>query len=115
MYYVYCWEYNTIQQKCVVFRVALFFRFRNTFDSEERLIELCQRRVKATNKTLSLQHGDFHFNNLMFKIQENGNIKIKVSFMSHIFPFMSALFKPAEIALKVYICIKVKVYILYAK
>jgi len=57
---------------------TLLKRFRNTFDSEERLIELCQRRVKATNKTLSLQHGDFHFNNLMFKIQENGNIKIKI-------------------------------------
>jgi len=57
---------------------TLLKRFRNTFDSEERLIELCQRRVKASNKTLSLQHGDFHFNNLMFKIQENGNIKIKI-------------------------------------
>merc|ERR1712200_122282 len=37
------------------------------------------RQIKAsTSKTLSLQHGDFHFNNLMFKREEDGSLKIKI-------------------------------------
>lgn len=57
---------------------TLLRKFRQSFDSEERLVDLCQKRCESTsNNTRSLQHGDFHFNNLMFK-QENGATKVKV-------------------------------------
>jgi len=72
----YC---QLLQQSAESDSPTLLKRFRNTFDSEERLIELCERRIKAsTSKTLSLQHGDFHFNNLMFKREEDGSLKIKI-------------------------------------
>lgn len=58
---------------------TLLKRFRSTFDSDERLVELCKKRCrKTTTKKLSLQHGDFHFNNLMFKEDGKGNFKVKV-------------------------------------
>lgn len=60
---------------------TLLKRFRNTFDSAERLAELCQKRCstsESVNQILSLQHGDFHFNNLLFKTDCNGNMKVKI-------------------------------------
>lgn len=58
---------------------TLLSRFRNTFDSDERLVELCKKRVrKMKSKKLCLQHGDFHFNNLMFKRDGAGDWKVKV-------------------------------------
>ena len=47
---------------------------RNTFDSEERLAELSQKRCSPSqsNEVQTLQHGDFHFNNLLFKKTDSG-------------------------------------------
>jgi len=60
---------------------TLLSRFRNVFDSEERLIALCQKRCDysdANGQPLSLQHGDFHFNNLMFKKTADGQLRVKI-------------------------------------
>lgn len=56
---------------------TLLSRFMQTFDSEERLRELCAKRCRAKDKMTSLQHGDFHFNNLLFK-REAGGGRIRV-------------------------------------
>ncbi|XP_023322190.1 uncharacterized protein LOC111696714 [Eurytemora carolleeae] len=57
---------------------TLLRKFKKSFDSEERLKELCQKRCKASNKTMSLQHGDFTFNNLMFKREEDGKLRVMI-------------------------------------
>jgi len=60
---------------------TLLNRFRSMFDSEERLIALCQQRCDysaASGEPLSLQHGDFHFNNLMFKRNDDGKLCVKI-------------------------------------
>jgi len=59
---------------------TLLARFRKSFDSAERLMDLCQRRCEPGNpgKYRTLQHGDFHFNNLMFKEDQNGAVKVKI-------------------------------------
>jgi len=56
---------------------TLLKRFKKSFDSTERLLDLCQRRCDTKGKFSCLQHGDFHFNNLLFK-KENGKLKVKV-------------------------------------
>lgn len=58
---------------------TLLKRFRNKFDSQERLTELCQKRCapSESHEVLTLQHGDFHFNNLLFKSTPQG-IKVKI-------------------------------------
>jgi len=56
---------------------TLLKRFRKTFDSESRLLELCENRCKSPNSTFSLQHGDFHFSNLMFK-KVDGKYKVMI-------------------------------------
>jgi len=58
---------------------TLLSRFKQSFDSEERLVEMCRKRCKSgKNKMLSLQHGDFHFNNLMYKRDQNGRYKVMI-------------------------------------
>jgi len=59
---------------------TLLKRFRRMFDSETRLIELCENRCKSPGprSTFSIQHGDFHFNNLMFKKTETGQYKVMI-------------------------------------
>lgn len=58
---------------------TLLARFRKSFDSAERLVDLCQRRCEpGAVKSRTLQHGDFHFNNLMFKMDDNGAVKVKI-------------------------------------
>jgi len=56
----------------------LLERFRNTFNSEELLRELCFDRCSSDEGgILCLQQGDFHFNNLLFK-EEDGKLKVKI-------------------------------------
>jgi len=56
----------------------LLERFRNAFDSEELLRELCFERCSSDEEgILCLQQGDFHFNNLLFK-EEDGKLKVKI-------------------------------------
>jgi aminoglycoside/choline kinase family phosphotransferase len=60
---------------------TLLNRFMKMFDSEERLIALCQKRCEYGNggsEPRSLQHGDFHFNNLMFKTGDDGQMQVKI-------------------------------------
>jgi len=58
---------------------TLLKRFRKKFDSQERLVELCQNRCKTSEsqEVQTLQHGDFHFNNLLFKNTQQG-LKVKI-------------------------------------
>jgi len=56
---------------------TLLKRFKKSFDSTERLMALCQNRCDNRGKYGCLQHGDFHFNNLLFK-EEGGRMKVKV-------------------------------------
>jgi len=58
---------------------TLLKRFRNQFDSQERLKELCQKRTEPSERqeVRTLQHGDFHFNNLLFKMTPQG-LKVKI-------------------------------------
>lgn len=59
---------------------TLLKRFKQQFDSSDRLKELCQQRVDkdCKDQVLCLQHGDFHFNNLLFKPDENGAYKVMI-------------------------------------
>jgi len=72
----YC---NLLKKSTETDSPKLLRRFQETFDSAERLVELCERRIKPNNNhgSLSLQHGDFHFNNLMFKVV-CGRMKVKM-------------------------------------
>jgi len=70
----------------------LLARFKSMFDSEARLAELCQARCDPAGddsgsggdgggggeRPLSLQHGDFHFNNLLFKRGADGKLSVKI-------------------------------------
>jgi thiamine kinase-like enzyme len=71
----YC---EMLKQSSEVDSPTLLRRFKKSFDSAERLKELCQKRCKGNNKTLSLQHGDFTFNNLMFKREEGEGGRLRV-------------------------------------
>jgi len=57
-------------------------RFRKTFDSPEKLKEIVTRRVSQEENGRSsihcLQQGDFHFNNLMFKVEADGRTSVKI-------------------------------------
>ena len=61
---------------------VLVERFRKTFDSPEKLKEIVTRRVSHEENGKSsihtLQQGDFHFNNLMFKVEEDGRSSVKI-------------------------------------
>ena len=55
-------------------------RFQRTFDSTEKLKEMCKKRSEHDNNNkgiFCLQQGDFHFNNLMFK-EEGDKVKVKI-------------------------------------
>eukprot|EP00092_Neocalanus_flemingeri_P031044 GFUD01033724.1.p1 GENE.GFUD01033724.1~~GFUD01033724.1.p1 ORF type:complete len:436 (+),score=115.25 GFUD01033724.1:412-1719(+) len=57
---------------------SLVEQFKNTFDSEQLLKQLCQERCSPLDESiLCLQQGDFHFNNLFFK-EEDGKLKVKI-------------------------------------
>ena len=59
---------------------ALLERFRRAFNSPENLKELCRLRQGGEDRERNiscLQHGDFHFNNLMF-LEEAGRTKVKI-------------------------------------
>ena len=61
---------------------VLVERFRKTFDSPEKLKEIVTKRVSQEENGKSsihcLQQGDFHFNNLMFKLEEDGRTSVKI-------------------------------------
>lgn len=71
----YC---ELLQQSKELDSPSLLAKFRKSFDSTERLVDLCQRRCEPDRKMSSLQHGDFHFNNLMFKRGPEGELKVKI-------------------------------------
>jgi len=72
---IYC---EFLQQSTKPDSPTLLKRFRDTFDSEELLRELCFERCASDEEgILCLQQGDFHFNNLLFK-EENGSLKVKI-------------------------------------
>jgi len=54
----------------------LLQRFQKTFDSGEKLREVCAERYAPKHTSaVYLQHGDFHYNNLLFK-EEEGKLKV---------------------------------------
>jgi len=55
----------------------LLERFQKTFDSPVALKSICKERV-SPKKTgaVYLQHGDFHFNNVLFKESEDGKTSV---------------------------------------
>jgi len=55
----------------------LFDDFNAAFKSEEFLVNLCKRRYLQANSLKCLQHGDFHFNNLLFK-EDHGCLKVMI-------------------------------------
>ena len=59
---------------------ALCDRFSKAFDSPENLKELCRLRQAGEDRQeiSCLQHGDFHFNNLMFREEAGGVTRLKV-------------------------------------
>ena len=61
---------------------VLVERFRKTFDSPEKLKEIVTRRVSQEKNGKSsihcLQQGDFHFNNLMFRVEKDGRTSVKI-------------------------------------
>jgi len=72
---VYC-EFLKLSKKAD--SPMLLERFRNTFDSEELLRDLCLERCSSDDEgILCLQQGDFHFNNLLFK-EDEGKLKVKI-------------------------------------
>lgn len=57
---------------------SLLNKFKTAFNSEEVLKRLCIQRCSQTpDSIMCLQHGDFHFNNLLFK-EEGGQLKVKI-------------------------------------
>jgi len=57
---------------------SLLERFSNEFNSEETLRRLCKQRYSLEDASIKcLQHGDFHFNNLLFK-EEAGQCKVMI-------------------------------------
>ena len=55
-------------------------RFRKTFDSPEKLKEIVTRRVSQNGRSSihCLQQGDFHFNNLMFRVEADRRTSVKI-------------------------------------
>ena len=60
----------------------LLQRFEKAFDSSMKLKSICAERYapKQTNTAVYLQHGDFHFNNLLFKesTEEGGQMEVMI-------------------------------------
>lgn len=57
---------------------SILERFNSKFESEETLEELCKQRYLLEDDSIKcLQHGDFHFNNLLFK-EEAGQLKVMI-------------------------------------
>jgi len=60
----------------------LLQRFEKAFDSSMKLKSICAERYapKQTNTAVYLQHGDFHFNNLLFKdsTEEGGDLEVMI-------------------------------------
>lgn len=55
-------------------------RFQKTFDSTEKLKKMVNSRVSENKEKCinCLQQGDFHFNNLMFKEDDQGSVSVKI-------------------------------------
>jgi len=57
----------------------LLQRFETAFDSSIKLKSLCSERFAPKKMSVSyLQHGDFHFNNLLFKEEEGEPMKVMI-------------------------------------
>lgn len=57
----------------------LLQRFQKTFDSGPRLKSLCAERYTPKQEAAHyLQHGDFHYNNLLFKETESEGLRVMV-------------------------------------
>lgn len=57
---------------------SILERFKSTFESEETLKQLCKQRYLLEDDSIKcLQHGDFHFNNLLFK-EVAGQLKVMI-------------------------------------
>jgi len=57
----------------------LMRRFQKTFDSGPRLKSICAERYNPKQTgAVYLQHGDFHYNNLLFKEEEGRKMKVMV-------------------------------------
>ena len=58
----------------------LLQRFEKAFDSSMKLKSICAERYapKQTNTAVYLQHGDFHFNNLLFKESSDGQMEVMI-------------------------------------
>ena len=58
---------------------SLLERFNNKFSSQEELQELCRERYDVGEDSIKcLQHGDFHFNNLLYKEEEEGVYSVMI-------------------------------------
>lgn len=58
---------------------GLLERFQKTFDSGPQLKSVCAERCAPKQAgAVYLQHGDFHYNNLLFKEEEGGEMKVMV-------------------------------------
>lgn len=59
---------------------VLVERFQKKFDSPEKLKQMCTKRVSENNGRCinCLQQGDFHFNNLMFRQEEDGSMNVRI-------------------------------------
>jgi len=67
---VFC-EY--LKESAGVNAASLVERFNNKFNSQEELQHLCRQRYDVGDDSIKcLQHGDFHFNNLLFKEDGQG-------------------------------------------
>jgi len=54
-------------------------RFNNKFNSQEELQHLCRQRYDVGDDSIKcLQHGDFHFNNLLFKEEGQGKYSVMI-------------------------------------
>lgn len=57
----------------------LMDRFQKTFDSGPRLKSVCAERYHPKHTgAVYLQHGDFHYNNLLFRTEEGEQMKVMV-------------------------------------
>jgi len=58
---------------------VLVRRFQKVFNSRPRLISVCAERYNPKKAgAIYLQHGDFHYNNLLFKEEENKPNKVMI-------------------------------------
>merc|ERR1719431_1550195 len=58
---------------------VLVRRFQKVFNSRPRLISVCAERYNPKKAgAIYLQHGDFHYNNLLFKEEENKPKKVMI-------------------------------------